>query len=340
MFHVGFGKTGTSAIQQALRENTGRFKEQGVFCCDLWLIKRTVGVHGFENHEQFLQLLNSNPVEFSRRLARIFSPENPSFEGTHTIIWSNETLAMHWATVGAIFGELPQSSKNKVVVYLRNQVDWLISAYLQWGIKDKNIPGRVRTWEAFCRDSRNSTDYLAILKNWTGHCHGASVVARSYDTANDIVSDFFGCLQLKAEIKPSVDRVYETPNYTALSLFKVFNDQFQEAKQPEPLLGLMTEAGVVSRDFHAVDPCLIDVSADMLNDLAETFSEMNNQLQKDYGVELKYSGRSRFLGRRDNATEDNTDLIAALLLMILHLERKSSLMENTLNALSRRLAAL
>lgn len=336
VIHVGFGKTGTSAIQQALRENADTLGAHGILACDLWLMKRAVGEYGFESADEFIRMLNADRMAFAEKLSRIFDESNGKFRDFGTVIWSNEALAMHWAVLGNVFEGLGSNLNRKIVIYFRNQVDWLISAYLQWGIKDKHTPGRVRGWEEFRNGARNSTDYLSILKNWHTHCKDSVILGRSYDTANDIVADFFDCLQLKVEIKRSAGRVYETPSYTAHSLFKIFNDQFDEAKQPEPLLGLMSEAGVLYRDFHAVDPCLIDVSQESLSELAASFSEMNSQIKEHYGIDLKYSGKSRFLGRRKGANDENTDLIAALLAMVVHLEHRVASMQSTINSLSRR----
>jgi hypothetical protein len=140
--------------------------------------------------------------------------------------------------------------------------------------------------------------------------------------ANDIVADFYATAGLNFTYKTNGRRIYETPKYTALSLLKIYNDQFDAQMSPEPLLSILGHAGVLNQDFHSVNPAPLDVSDEELDALEESFVEMNNNLEQNYGVRLKPRRGAANLQPRESSIDGNTDILAALLAIIVDLDRQ------------------
>ena len=335
VIHVGLGKTGSSAIQKSFRVNSPRLRKEGVHYCDLWLTRPSVGKHGFSPPNELMTLLRADKDAAADRLMAIFNPDNPAFADAHTVVWSNEALAMQWVSMGNFIARVSDQCNVKIILYFRNQVDWLVSAYLQWAIKDKQTAGRIRTWQQFLKDTKRVTDYISVIENWKTYSKTAQIIHRSYDSTDNIVHDFISVIGLKIELEGERDRIYETPGYTALALFKILNDQYDEPKQPEPLLRLLEDGNVLERDLHSVDPCPLDIPENELDALAATYTGVNHRLREEYGIQLNTSHKPLRVGRRRDSEKTNTDLVAALLMMILRLDQRVKDLQSAVRSLAK-----
>jgi hypothetical protein len=293
-----------------------------------------VGADVFSSLSELVHTPKIDGSALTEHLTGIFGPESPRFADAHTVIWSDESLGMAWNKLSGFIRNLSSYRRVKVIVYFRNQTEWLTSAYLQWAIKDKQTPGRIRSWEEFLRDWTRMVDYISIIEGWKKSAPLSELVVRSYDATDNVVCDFFSIIQPKTEIRGVTDRVYETPGYTPLALFKILHDQYEEPRQPEPLFSLMQRAGVLSHKIHNVDPCPLDISDSEISNLAAGFSDVNRRLRDEYGLDLKASVDQRRVSRRDHSSATNTDLVAALLMMILQLDQNVKALQSKVESLT------
>lgn len=331
IFHVGMGKTGTTAIQQGLRANAAKLREAGLFCCDHWLLAATVGPAGFGGPDEFLTLLRDDPGSLTSRLAQIFRPDNPVFADYRTVVWSNESLAAQWNALGPVAaGFAANGGEAKIVLYLRHQVNWLISAYLQWCVKDKGTPGPVMPFARFRAESANALDYPTVVRNWTTCVAPASVIIRAYDPTVDSFADFITILGTDLVLKSGGERVYETPGYTTHAMFKLVNDQFDGPSSAGRLVHLMADAEWLVGDLHAVDPAPLDIASAELDAIEAEHAEGNAWLRDQCNLDLRREPPSPLVGRRQNSDKTNTDLIAALALMIVRLDARVAELERRL----------
>lgn len=323
VLHVGMGKAGSTAIQDALRRAAARLRQDGVFCCDHWLLAPTMGPHGFAVADEFIGLLNDDAAAFAARLARIFAAANPAFAGCRTIVWSNETLADKWDAVGRFAAGVTTAARRAtIVICLRHQRDWLLAAYLQWGVKDKMAPGRVMSFEQFVRENAGRLDYAALIGHWQRGADPAAVIPLPYDPAADVVAAFAAAAGLGSLLAGPASRVNATAGYTAHALMKILNDQYPAPHLAEDLAELLAEAGLLGREFHAVDPCLIDLPDAELERIADEFDARNAPLRPAFGIAIPRAPLTGLHGRRAMTHPLNTDLIAVLLELILHQRRE------------------
>lgn len=320
ILHVGMGKTGTTAIQGMLRRNAATLRERGIVCCDHWLLRETMGPDGFESPEEFARLRDAGGDALAERLVRLFRPNNPVLAGAHVIVWSNEDLIGSHEAVGRLAAQFVGPGRvAKIVLYLRHQLDWLASAYPQWCVRDKLTPGRIIEFERYRRESDWQLDYEDLLSRWQQAAGAAQLLPRAYQPGMDATIDFCIIAGIPGPLKGVGERVHVTPGYTANALLKVVNDQYESPHLAGALMQLLVESGVASREFHAVDPCISDLSDEALDRIAAEYDARNSALAKRYGIELRHSGRPALFGRREGTSPDNTDLIAALAQMIVHL---------------------
>ena len=178
LLHIGKQKTGTTSLQEYFYKNRKKLRENGVYY-------PKTGLRG-QSHSEIAGILQqpvnpSNQVLIEELLREITNC------GFHKIIISCEGLEK----------VSPQKLKNvftgyqlKPIVYLRNQVDFLASCYLQ------HIQETFKSTalEDFLTLSRNSKlDYKGYLRKYKsvfGNDIGVSLYDKDYLYNGDIVDDF------------------------------------------------------------------------------------------------------------------------------------------------------
>ncbi|WP_424941105.1 hypothetical protein [Aliiroseovarius sp. S253] len=167
ILHVGLGKTGTTAFQDAIRDSFEPLREAGFLCAGPRL-KFAVP----EGEELEAQYLAGEPEHLASALASLekAAASNPDVT---TVIWSNETIGMAPdlpAVVQVIERFIDNSSLFKsleIAICLRRQDDWVESAYRQWGLKHKMMQSRgIEAPEDWLDRNWDALDYLGLYRIW------------------------------------------------------------------------------------------------------------------------------------------------------------------------------
>ncbi|MEM6590104.1 MAG: hypothetical protein AAF641_16790 [Pseudomonadota bacterium] len=206
--HLGLNKTGSTSIQTWLRTNKSALLKQG-FHYDPF----EDGKHPQWPHADVIAIasLNSDdpdllsafrlsygirtPEEYNNQsqLMKTAFANSLSEAGDRTVILSSETLGV-WATGTGLVGPVCEFLRKyfdefTIVTYVREQADWLASAYSQ-AVKI----GRFHSIKAFAA-ARGENNYDQFASTWSqaAEPHG-SVVMRLFEREtminNDVVEDF------------------------------------------------------------------------------------------------------------------------------------------------------
>jgi hypothetical protein len=183
VLHVGRHKTGTSSLQWALAGASEALKDSGV----LYLAS---GRKALAHHEVALALTRKRRQEAPTE-SRQFIAEFQEAMAKEAAGWQGKVLLSSEAFQNAVpawVGEVFRPSRTQVVVYLREQVDYLVSSYLQ-AVHARAI---VDTLADF--SERSHIDYRVFLKKWSDVYGRAQINARVYARdqllEGSIVSDF------------------------------------------------------------------------------------------------------------------------------------------------------
>lgn len=177
--HVVTGKTGSSSLQHLLVTSSQRLGEQGVAILGRILEQQVAhqklpgqpwqdnagwsrwlaAIHSGESYHSYLACLNE----------QLYHLEDI---GTHTVILSNERYLAQVDIMMPVASSLAKR-KLKVIVFsaVRQHSEYAFSAYPQWGVRHKTIPGRVLPLRQWLRQS--PPQFARGLKSWPD-CSGVS----------------------------------------------------------------------------------------------------------------------------------------------------------------------
>jgi len=224
IFHIGAGKTGTSSIQATLKANAPVLQARGVLYLGLMFEHspaRLFEWQRFGGQDEFLALPQAEAeAQFNRVLQATLRRGREA--GVHSMIWSSESFFDRFdAVLGPLQRACEQGLDLAVLAYVRAHETWARSAYIQWGLKHKTYPGRLRSFGEWV--AHRKPLFAPTLARYDDAFPGRLTV-RNFDAAGDVVDDFCEFAGL-ADLP--LERVHEnhTPDDTELFLRALFNDR-------------------------------------------------------------------------------------------------------------------
>ena len=217
ILHVGMGKTGTSAIQGALRQNPEALAAAGARYLGMRLDFLDPPAEVKKN-QAFLREDKASKVDYAGRLSAHLA--GLAAEGVTCAILSNEGLWGQAEVLRPFLDALDPAIKVTVIGYVRNPDRWLPSAYAQWGLADKVNRGGIKPYAevagAFATRYRSALEWREML--------GAGFALRHYDAAGDVVGDFLAAIGVQAALSGA--RANPRRNRGELALRALFNNRF------------------------------------------------------------------------------------------------------------------
>ncbi len=323
--HVGMGKTGTSSIQNALKSAETVLNEQGVHYLGMWfdiVDPKYKGIQGVRDimvsGEENLQAAADVIVQ---RMEQVKAKT-----GCETFIFSNEDLFGHVVRVGPLIRALAAKVDLTLILYVRDIQSWLPSAYVQWAIRHKELPGPIRP---FREEALRWMPHYRALSVWQRE-FGEYLKFRKFDKGVDVVEDFAATVGVN--IPKLEKRMLERAENAELLLRALYNNRFpgevfpgrfdnfvlSQARQPVPEM-----RDVVGRylDFDGVEKLIepfgeelkqvaADIGLDFLGGTSKTGSapdvdELRNRVV-DYLIDivLSQSVQMQHIARRIKTLED------------------------------------
>lgn len=196
ILHIGAPKTGSTAIQNFLGLNAEALRTEGIIVPD-----DDLGMSGpvSGSHLRKMVELRENPVEGGKALEIAIANIFESANGASAILISAEHLAAN-KSGPRLFERLAESHDIEVILYIRRQDEFILSAWQQWGAKTEedflawllSVVGRQADWAAY-------------LKNWETIVPRDKITVRIFDRRQmkdgDVIADFFDLLGLSTPFK-------------------------------------------------------------------------------------------------------------------------------------------
>ena len=205
--HIGTGKTGSSSIQNVLRQAQDKLRDYDLIIpCSgrLDLSGKFDRNHGlfFRSREDNVKRIDEVAAQWRVRIADLEGRDGPgrnlrillSCEGfSHDDIPSIRSLADS------------VELNVKIIVYLRRQDDYLESSWRQWGCK---VCDDVESWAEIILE-RGQCDWERRLEPWAEAFGDDALIVRPFDRAqmyqHDVVADFFRIIDVPREVLGSIN---------------------------------------------------------------------------------------------------------------------------------------
>lgn len=296
IIHAGFAKCGSASIRTALFQNFRELQKQNVLVFDKGLkIARTAGD------------LVGTPIwaledakNKSENLARRLSDEIAAVarrRTDHLAILSAENLAT--PGMAQLFAGLDSHFEVGVIFYLRPQLQWIPSAWKQWGLK-KGVP--LSDYVSQCIDLHRPSFKLAI-DTWRSALSAATIHVRflisELLTDGNPVQDFFRLVGLP-EDKYNLENEPRNPSLD-VSILHVLskNPHLFSGVHDNSLMLALTRA--LSKKFRSKNIQML--SPEQEARIEECFRDENLFLLKTYcsGIEVDRIYRAYFMPQKAEA---------------------------------------
>jgi hypothetical protein len=196
IIHAGFAKCGSASIRTALFQNFRRLQKDNVFVLDKDLRMARTAADLIGTPIWSVEQARKHSENLTQRLSAEIAPRLKR-KGDHLAILSAENLAN--PGMADLFAGLNTQFEVSVVFYLRPQLQWIPSAWKQWGLKTGTS---LSDFVAQCIDSRNPA-FRRDIENWKSVLPAANVHVRflipELLAGGNPAQDFFKLLGLSEE---------------------------------------------------------------------------------------------------------------------------------------------
>lgn len=278
VFHIGMGKTGTTSIQQTLLGASDQLATQNARYLGMWF-----GILGdeFRNFPGLARLAASTAAE-QKDHARVFANHIRVVgrrTGATTFIHSNESIFEQPVALDPFFRAIREEVEAVLLCYVRPPHDWLPSAFNQWNIRHKTLPGPL---QPFAERARALIAVYEAIRVWR-EGFGDVLQVRRYDSGEDVVADFADAVGIT--LAPSAVRHLERTEAAENLLRGLFNDRFADTVMPAVfdrtiLVGARIPAPSVDRMIDIV------TSLDSLDAVVAERRAVFEYIREAFGIDL------------------------------------------------------
>jgi len=169
LVHIGIGKTGTSSIQTMLFENRDLLKDHSIYF-------PTKGLYQYAHHNIALYAKDDMPHHTKSLIKEIINDFELS--NCQTMILSSEQFSYSRPLYVDTFASLLINYDVKIIFYVRRQVEYIYSSFLQKVKEGNEYFGSINE---FYNVNRKGFDYLEIIKSWEKNFKKENILVRLYD---------------------------------------------------------------------------------------------------------------------------------------------------------------
>jgi len=228
IIHVGAGKTGSSSIQSLLASSKAEMESQGYAylgrMLEVYVDLQTLPRQSWQFNKGWPEWLFSKGAENEAFVLRLYEQlDGLEKHGIHTVIISNEGLLNHTAAFERVIDSFAaRGIIVDVLALLRRHYEWAFSAYLQWGVRHKTIPGRILPFRQWI--SRRTPLFASSLLAWRD-CPGVNGLRLiNYSAVPDVIPAFLDRIELRLSYNKNTTRVNQAASVLEAILLGTYND--------------------------------------------------------------------------------------------------------------------
>ena len=279
--HIGYGKTGTSSIQDMMFHNKDIFKINSLYYPD-------IGLWGSAHHHlSQLPGQTNYIIEIKKNLIKI--KEKFTNSDSNIMLISSENLCFTKRELIEKYRDVFDGFDVQIIMYVRNQKHLIPSTYLEWVKSGWDYKGDIAEFFQF---NKLSFDFLLRLSDWESIFGTENIKIRVYDKNlfEDVCINFLECIEL-VELKKKMK--YYRSNLSLSPIFcnvvKIIDSFNLSSNNRSALLWMLVK----------MSKCVQGFSNDMLlskalkGEIKQTYYNSNIKLAKRY---LSETEQTYFLG--------------------------------------------
>jgi hypothetical protein len=263
--HIGIGKTGTTAIQDFLFQNSEKLDSFYYPSC---------GLRGTGHHKlTALQAIDMNTVE---KMYKSLREEINRCKNDKIIISSELYSFSSQETIRLLYQAL-SSFTPKIVFYVRPQARLLESAYLQRIKIGENYSGGI---ENFFNYHKSSFNFINRIQPWVEIFGREAIIARLYDKRIfdvDICKDFLDAVEIKNVTLKSLSshsNVSLIPEFA--SVMELIDNFLEDTSVRKKLINILLEHSKILRPCSSKSLIADELNGRILNYYFESNIEFAN----------------------------------------------------------------
>ncbi|GAA0741966.1 sulfotransferase domain-containing protein [Ideonella azotifigens] len=274
ILHIGLNKTGTSSIQDFMNMNAAKLLRHG-------MCYPTTGRDGTAHHalSRWIKVNKDDPAALESEMVKSLRKE---IEGTRITVLSSEDFHTLTDRGVEMMKEILKDHRVKVVVYLREHLNYLASWYQQ------NVQGTHLScaFDTFCYF--NKKPLHAIVERWAAVFGKQHVSVRVYDRAQllggDIVQDFLEQVNPRLDVAKLKRKPYESnPSVSGNLLFaKRLINNFCDKSQAASYVHEVSALSKLKPTFagHML------VAGDVVDAVVQSYKQDRRILAHKYGAKI------------------------------------------------------
>lgn len=257
--HIGTGKTGSTSIQKYLRSARHNLEKNQYYYWGLNLEHAPTKARRTWQRPNGITIIQKMPTK--QAIDEITQAVSEALSNTprdSSIIWSNESICeMSTLFHPAISSILEREEVSlSIICYVREFVDYIVSAYKQWGIKHKTNKGRIMSFDDWVTSNQKFLSYPSHVELYD-KAFPSCLNLFNYDNIDDVVSHFLKICHLPLDVMTTESRKQNTsPKDHSLLVYALCNDLFDEPMLPEMAARLLSSRNKM-RNLE-LDPIDID----------------------------------------------------------------------------------
>ena len=209
--HIGMHKTGTTTIQNVLTRNADVLLSNGVYAPDRLLFEgrdREVKRH----HELAWTIMRPRKTADADTVYRAYNDVIAASPHRAVVLSSEEFSKFGERQVSELQSRLHRCD-TKIVVYVRNQVDW-VESFANQSIKSRG------EWDVdkLVKEITPQADFYRKIMAWADQFGRENITVRVYDNTPNIVEDFIDILEVGKDVSLTIENVRTNPSLSAQTL--------------------------------------------------------------------------------------------------------------------------
>jgi hypothetical protein len=247
IIHIGSGKTGSTSIQRTLKLSNSLLEENGVAYLGLMLEQYPlIESYSWQKDSNWSYFLNDREKVTQEMLLAFQKIDNELPDTTQTLIWSNESFFDSPKELQPLLTKLDAIFDLVIVGYIRRPDSWIVSAYVQWGLKHKTYSGSLKRFDVWARKKRYQ--YGSTLQEWQNQV--AIPHFFNFDEIGDVTLHFIRNFLPKTVHYIDSIRANDSPSAQELAIFAYHNGFFEGEVLPDVIAPLLARAHLPDSNLH------------------------------------------------------------------------------------------